>query len=164
MAFKKSILYMLSITTFATIITADKDLKDERIWQKVNEYALTHKEEIIKNGLEVIAASLGTQMVRNINKKIVRALQSAKIRKGSEYYAETYSLLSTYGLFGADEGIKELVARQDAGQLARIATTLVGHALADFWGISHATLAGRITAKGIGSAIKEGVQAVQEAL
>ena len=104
---------------------------------------------------------MGTQAVTYINKKAYAAINRAQIRKSADYQ-EALTLLITYGLLGVDEGIKELIERKSAGDLTRIATTTLGTALANFWGISQAKLAARITAKGIGAAVQEGVEQVKE--
>lgn len=128
-------------------------------WKKINEYALAHKDEVIADGPKVIAASLGTQAVTYINKKAYAAINRADMKKNVD---EALTLLTTYGLLGADEGIKELIARKSAGDLTRISTTTIGTALALFWGIGQTELAARIAAKGVGTAVKEGVEKVKE--
>jgi hypothetical protein len=159
---KKQIM-ILSLAIISQAATAGIFKKNPNLWQKINEYALTHRPAIIAEGLSVITrTNLGTQAAGYVNDKANNAIKAAGIQMGTPDYSQARNLLTTYGLFGVDEGVKELVARKDAGTLTRIATTDLGAALANFWSISHANLAGRITAKGIGTAVREGVEEVKE--
>ncbi len=157
-----SIVLAVAVSSFSTILSQEKS---PAVWRKITTFAQKHRGKIITTGLVIIAAALGTVAVGYVNDRAEQAMQQAGIditNKDHQDYKDAYYYITHYGLFGADKGIELLIKNEDATVLSYIATSKAGKALAIFWGMDQVTLAARLGFKGLGNAVREGVEGVKQ--